>query len=284
MDVRWSLRTVLVQVGKLLGISDQRIEIYEQPPTVSGEGPIVASDALPAKSHKIALCKRLVAGQKWKLHVVALPAQHVSVRLFDQHLVERAHQLVPVAVHSVADLVQLFPEADASQSYRLIETKKSEIIQIHQMHDKIDLTALLSVRENVLFDYLRVEPIDPPADHPSVPCWVSHVDKQSGAKFGYPFVVQVPVESTAKHVRHCIETKLAVSEKLVSKWRLCSENGGHNGLRNVHLKDDDIVEKNYKDHILLVLEHHQHPNPKALGPAALSRSATPATHKPLTIR
>jgi ubiquitin C-terminal hydrolase len=290
MDVRWNLRTVLSEIEKLLPspiAAGERIEIYEQHPTVTGEGPIITSEFAPSRSTKISLCKRLipcgtVPGFKWALHVVTVPMNHVSIRVFDEHIIEQSHRFVPVRIHSegppqvtVGELVG-FLGLDVSVKWSLVEIRKCEIAKVLESRDLIDLPALLAKRENVLYDHLRIEPVNTG----SISCWVAHLDKQSGCRFGYPFRIAIEPESTAKQVRVNIQEKLNVPEKTLSKWRLCSEMNG----RILHLKDDDSVANVFQEsQVRLVLEHQKHPNPKALGSAALSRSVTPA-HKPLTIR
>ena len=289
MDIRWNLRVLVDQVINALNLprtdlNKFRIEVFETDPFVSRHGPIATSDDLKkvGRIGKIGGCKRLGSpanadfAHSWKLHVVGVPRNAVCVRVFDSVVRESACCFVRDSPATVEELVGVLmrqvPGAISSgRMYRLVEVFKSQITQLHRRKDAIDCQRILATTENALFEYLRIEPDD---DVAGPLCFVSHLDKHSGIHFGYPFVVAVELNATAKQVRHAIQEKLGLNEKQANKWRLCLD-----GQRPHHLKDDDLVASSPEAIVNIVLEH-SHPNPELLG----YHKAHATAYKPLTIR
>lgn len=288
-DIRWSLRVMAAEVIKKCKLQNidmdrNRIEVYEQPPSLNKEGPIATSDNLTSTSRvgKVATCKHLVPVEdefafKWDLHVVAVPRDSVMVRLFDSAVVERKAMMVNIKAElpnhgrrvTVAQFVAVTGLAAPDKKYRILDMHKAQIERIYRQDDVLNFEEILSNITNPTFEYIRVEPDDDiPRDF--IEQHVSHVDRNSGIHFGYPFVVMAEAGATAKTVKSRIQQKLGVTDKRISRWRLCAESHG----KLIHLKDDDQVSGSR-----IALEHN-HPNPELLG---VHRSTAHA-HKPLTIR
>ena len=161
-------------------------------------------------------------------------------------------------------------------SFRFPEISKGQIVRFHAGNDTIDLHAILEASSNVFFDYLRLEPHDDDHDDPGTLIFVSHMDRQSGVHFGYPFAICVPRDVSTRALKQLIAQKLNASEKAVARWRLCADRG-----RLVHLKEDEILTHPRDGLPVHVALEQTHPNPVLLG---LSGKAHAGIHKPLTIR
>ena len=280
MDARWTLKTVLEKVGVDARENDERVDIYDHYPSAMREGPIVVSDDEGGWGRKILACKSVMKTEQnysWNLWVVIVPKMSLSVRIFSDQVVElgccflqidRDFAGLDVKQLRVADLtrIALTKIAAPATTYRLVEVCKSEIVRIYGPEEIINLEAAVVNTDNVFYDHIRLEPMRMGRE-----CRVAHVDKQTGEKFGYPFVVELDRESvvTSKQVRQIIQAKLNVGEKNLTSWRICSSVGHY-------LKDDDVV----GDRILL--EHVRHPNCEAVN--RKDKQVVNSHQKALTIR
>ena len=281
MDTRWSMKTLLSKLSRDLHLNPEtQLEVYEHYPSAMREGPIVTSE--DESERKILSSKNMVPTKSdnipwytWNVWAITVPRMSLSIRVFDEHVVEVGMCFVNVTEDfgpnaksvSVGDITRIALQRThaPARQYRLVEVCRSEIVRTYSPEETLNLEAALVNTENVLYDHIRLEPVGTGRE-----CHVAHVDKQSGEKFGYPFVLDLVGQVTAKQARQQIHTKLRVGEKLVSNWRLCT-GVGH------YLKDDEIVGEK------LLLEHVRHPNPEAVN--RQGKSAMISSHqKPLTIR
>jgi hypothetical protein len=292
MDKRWNLRVVVSEVLNAVEVKREktdRIEMYLHNPLVSKEGPIATSNDVN-RIGKVGKLGDFVTATVCQLFVMAVPENSVLIRTFDDNVREISRKFVDVLQLpnrgkqvSIADLA-----GSVSVPYRLVEFYRSQITRLYGSGESVDFQAALANIHNPAFEYVRIEPgvADPPEGH--IWLFVSHVDRNSGVHFGYPFAIDVEPGVIAKQVRQAIQNKLDIDDKLAGRWRLCVELGA--GQRLIHLKEDDVVVAVARTHgsvtekhVNLVLEH-AHPNPELMGLNKPGGFHGSAAYKPLTIR
>ena len=259
-DMRWSVKTFVSQVKELLHAKKiqwddgkHRLDMFDHIPSLSREPPIgdLGDVKLGSIVHNI---------KQWNLHVVAIPIGYVSVRVFDDAVREVSATWVPEGEYLVSELVKL-AKCSPGTSWQAVRVRKAKITDIQT--ETVSLTA--STR-NAVFEYIRLEPLlSVPEGY--CPCWVSHVDRNSGIAFGYPFAVALPKKTSVRTAKQLIQQKLGIAER----WRVCVQDGHLS-----HLKDDDEVPVD-ESMFHIVLEQ-THPNPVLIGG---HKAHAP---KPLTIR
>ena len=277
IDTRWTMKTLEMKLLRDMKINEkQRLDVFEHHPSAMRDPPLVFSH-----DRKVGgTCKHLVPTKAnsapwftWNVWVVKVPRMSLSVHVFNEHVTEIGMCYIDIEKDfgrggksvTVAEIVRVVNTKISIPACRLVEVCKSEIVKTYGPDEILNLEAAVVNTDNVLYDHIRLEPTGVGRE-----CLVAHVDKQTGEKFGYPFVLEVNGSETAKQIRQMIQKKLTVSDKILASWRLCSPVGHY-------LKDDDVVgDKVY-------IEHGRHPNPEAVNRRGKTEAIS-SHQKPLTIR
>jgi ubiquitin C-terminal hydrolase len=279
IDTRWTMKAFESKLLRDVRVKEnQRLEVYEHYPSAMRDPPLVFSQDRKVGGgcmHLIPTKAKAAPWYTWNVWIVVVPRMSLSVRVFNDHVVEAGMCFIDVEKDfgkggknvRVADIIKVVNTKISAPActYRLVEVCKSEIVKTYGPDEILNLEAAVVNTDNVLYDHIRLEPAGVGRE-----CLVAHVDKQTGKKFGYPFVVEISGSVTAKQIRRMIQKKLDVTDKIMSTWRICSAVGHY-------LKDDDLV----GDKVLI--EHSRHPNPQAVNRS--NKTDTMISHqKPLTIR